>query len=233
MAPTEDDEATEARTRFEDAYELLRTGFNLTDGRDHDEMSYLELVAEHETMESLRGDAFMARRGIVSRVHPPAPDHVETPVGVQDTSWTGRVFAVVGAFMFLGIFALTWWLVVRERADVALRFGSESVVEIVGSDGDLGCEWQLDVEVVNGTDTSLEVDRSYVILERRRTTARPIGEDGRAVVEVGRARLLFGILVPRTSIGACPLPGSLDHGDLYVEFEADRRPGSIDRSVRF
>jgi hypothetical protein len=217
MAPNgPEDPAAQARERFDDAYELLRTGFELTADRDRDEMSFEELVAEHETMEALRGDAHLAKKGIVSRFAPPAHEHVDVPVGIPDTSRTGKVFAAVSALAILG--AVVAILVLVGRGDgIELERWDEVVSDTRVGEGQQ-CVWTIRVGVMNTTDEAISVDRAFVVVDRARARVRVVSAPETIRPDTAATPIVFGTNVDRLGDGRCPRADELNHGSLTIEF---------------
>lgn len=198
------------RDDFDEAFEVQRDQSNVLANIDRSVENLDEIVAERIELDKRRSRTRQAKKRIVSRYEPPAPNHVEQPLGPQDTSRVGKIGAILACALTVVVGAVVWFGVIEPLQN-------PYPVEIDGVsnervDPDAPCLWSFDVTVTNGFDVPLVVDRVDVVLNRRKVGGflEPAGPIAPGASGVVTASLRAG------TANICPTVDEIDHGRMTL-----------------
>jgi|GEM_PF-3688058 len=127
------------REQFDDAFERMRDQANKLAATERTTDNFDEIVAERVELDRLRNEVTDARKNVVSRFEPPAPDLVEPPRGPQHTKLIGKVGAAIAVALLAvaGFFAYS--LVRNIGAGFPVYIGD--VTETL--DTSENCQWRI------------------------------------------------------------------------------------------
>lgn len=198
------------RERFTESFEQLREQSNRLADVERSPENYDEIVAERIELDRLRKEATIARKGIVSRYEPPAPDVVEPYRGSTNTGRFGKAGAIVSCALIVGI-ALTAFFIVRDIGN-GLAVELQEVSETITDD----CTWRVDATVLNNSEAPIRVDRVETVLNRAFFGATITSK---VEIPAGEARVVSASWPPGRTGGCVDSPADIDHGNLILHFE--------------
>jgi len=151
------------REQFDDAFERMRDQANKLAATERTTDNFDEIVAERVELDRLRHEVTDARKNVVSRFEPPAPDLVEPPRGPQHTKLIGKVGAAIAVALLAvaGFFAYS--LVRNIGAGFPVYIGD--VTETL--DTSENCQWRIETIVRNDSNKRVRVERVETVLNRR------------------------------------------------------------------
>ena len=212
-SPERPDSAGEARDRFEDAFKRLQARSKRSAELNREGADFDTLTADHAELEMMRREAWRAKKDIVSRYEGATPDHVDTPVGMQDTTTFGRVAAVLGALLLAAVIPMIWlaWSGTRASIDGELRSVS---VETVERDSGPGCALQLELALRNNEDVGYRIQSVRAIVDRSPYTL--LSNQDMLIPAGTTTTVVQRITEPALEDGTCPADTTRSIGTITV-----------------